>query len=264
MQRNDKSGGKLSQAERHAQILGLLRREGAVQIAALAKAFSVTTETARRDLDELAGRGAVKRTYGGAANRSLIHEPAIGERERTRGAERARVAARAAGMVEPGDALMIDCGSTTSLFAEALAARGLHLTVVTNGLGVATALGRADSCRVVMCPGNYVAREGGLYGADTVAFIGRFKANKAFIGAGGLSAEGVTDADSLGCAVKRAMIERADRVLLLVDSAKFGAGQFERVCGIEVLDDVVCEAPPPRDLAIALRGNGVRVTIARG
>lgn len=264
MQRTKGGASKLSQAERHAQILTLLRREGAVQIAGLAKVFQVTTETARRDLDELAERGAVKRTYGGAANRSLIDEPAIGERERTRSAERARVAARAAALVEPGDALMIDCGSTTGLFAEALAARGLHLTIVTNGLGVATALGQVESSRVVLCPGNYVAREGGVYGADTVAFLARFKANKAFIGAGGLTPEGVTDADSLGCAVKRAMIERAERVLLLVDSAKFGSGQFERVCGIEALDDVVCEAPPPRDLALALRGNGVRVTVARG
>lgn len=263
MGRTSRDAGKLSQGERHAQILTLLRREGAVQIAGLAKIFGVTTETARRDLDELAERGAVQRTYGGAANRSLIDEPAIGERERTRSAERARVAARAAAMVDPGDALMIDCGSTTSLFAEALAARGLHLTAVTNGIGVATALGQVEACRVVLCPGNYVAREGGVYGGDTLEFLRRFKANKAFIGAGGITAEGVTDADSLGCAVKRAMIDRADRVLLLVDSAKFAAGQFERVCGIEALDDLVCEAPPPRELALALRGNGVKVTVAK-
>ena len=66
---------KLSQDERHAQLLALLRREGTVRIATLAKAFDVTTETARRDLDDLAQRGALKRTYGGAASRSLIDEP---------------------------------------------------------------------------------------------------------------------------------------------------------------------------------------------
>lgn len=65
---------RLSQQQRHAQILALLRHEGTVRIATLAQAFAITTETARRDLDELAESGALKRTYGGAASRSLIDE----------------------------------------------------------------------------------------------------------------------------------------------------------------------------------------------
>jgi DeoR/GlpR family transcriptional regulator of sugar metabolism len=112
-----------------------------VRIATLAKAFDVTTETARRDLDELAEGGALKRTYGGGASRSLTDEPGIGTRSRLHAAERGRIAAAAAKIVENRDALMIDCGSTTSLFAHALAARNLHLTVVTNCLPVARAMG---------------------------------------------------------------------------------------------------------------------------
>jgi DeoR/GlpR family transcriptional regulator of sugar metabolism len=69
-----------NQQQRHAQILALLRRHGVVRIATLAKAFGVTTETARRDLDELAASGALQRTYGGGASRSLIDEPGIGLR----------------------------------------------------------------------------------------------------------------------------------------------------------------------------------------
>ena len=61
---------RLSQSERHPQLLALLRREGTVRIATLAAVFGVTTETARRDLDELAQSGALKRTYGGGASRS--------------------------------------------------------------------------------------------------------------------------------------------------------------------------------------------------
>ena len=223
---------RLTQQQRHAQIVALLRREGTVRIATLADLFDVTTETARRDLDELADAGALNRTYGGGASRSLTDEPGIGERGRARHAERARIGAAAATQVAQGDALMIDSGSTTTLFAHALAARGLTLTVLTNCLLVAHALGASPQCRVLLCPGTYVMREGGVYGADTLEFIRRFKANKTIIGASGISADGVMDADSASCAVKRAMIERAERTLLVADSSKYGAAQFERVCAL--------------------------------
>ncbi|MBK7472597.1 MAG: DeoR/GlpR transcriptional regulator [Betaproteobacteria bacterium] len=253
---------RLTQQERHAQILALLRRDGTVRIATLAKSFAVTTETARRDLDELAESGALQRTYGGGAMRSLIDEPGIGLRGLVHAPERNRIAAAAADLVQAGDALMIDSGSTTSMFAGALAARNLHLTVVTNCLPVANALGAAGHCRVILCPGDYVQREGGVFGTETVAFLRRFQANKAFIGAGGVTADGITDADSAGCAVKRAMIERADRALLLADSSKFDVVQFERIGPLADLDDLVTEAAPPRRLAAALRRDGVAQILA--
>ena len=85
---------RLTQQERHAQIAALLRREGTVRIATLARAFAVTTETVRRDLDDLAASGALKRTYGGGASRSLTDEPGIGVRSRTHAEERGRIARR--------------------------------------------------------------------------------------------------------------------------------------------------------------------------
>jgi DeoR/GlpR family transcriptional regulator of sugar metabolism len=254
---------KLSQQDRHAQILALLRREGTVRIATLADLFAVTTETARRDLDDLAEVGALNRTYGGGASHSLTEEPGIGERGRAHAAERARIGAAAAALIEPGDALMIDCGSTTTLFAHALAARGLSLTVLTNCLLVARALGTSSNCRLILCPGEYVLREGGVYGADTLAFIRRFKANKAIIGAGGITVDGVMDADSASCAVKRAMMERAERTLLLADSSKYELAQFERVCALDDIDEIVSEAAPPKALAAGLRRARTKVVIAR-
>ena len=90
-----------------------------------------------------------------------------------------------------------------------------------------------------------------MFGAETVAFIARFHANKAFIGAGGITAAAVTDAVSAGCAVKRAMIEHAERALLLADSSKFDVVQFETIAPLAALDDIVTEAKPPRRLAAA-------------
>jgi DeoR/GlpR family transcriptional regulator of sugar metabolism len=157
---------------------------------------------------------------------------------------------------------MIDGGSTTRAFAQALAARELHVTVVTNCLPVARALGANPNCRTLVCPGNYVAREEGTYGADALEYLRRFKANRAFIGAGGVNPQGVTDADSQGCAIKRAMAERADETILLVDGSKYGLVQFERVCALSDVDALVSEAAPPKRLATSLRDAGVRVVIA--
>lgn len=253
---------RLTQQERHAQIVALVQREGTVRIATLADLFDVTTETARRDLDDLAQAGALNRTYGGGASRSLTEEPGIGERGREHAAERARVGAAAAALVDNGDALMVDCGSTTALFAHALAARGLRLTVLTNCLLVARALGASAACRVMLCPGEYVMREGGVFGADTLDFVRRFKADKAFIGAGGVTVDGVMDADSASCAVKRAMMGRAGRTLLVADSSKFELAQFERVCALSEVDDFVTDTRPPKALAAALKRAGTRVVVA--
>lgn len=253
---------KLSQQERHARILAQLKREGIVRIATLAREFDVTTETARRDLDDLAESGALQRTYGGGASRSLIDEPGIGQRGLVHAEERRRIAEAAAALVESGDALMIDAGSTTSLFAAALAARDLRVTVVTNCLAVASALGAAERARVVLCPGDYVAHEAGVFGAETVAYLARFQANKAFLGAGGLTADGASDADSAACAVKRSMLDRAERALLLCDSSKFDAPQFERIAPLDAFDDLVTDTAPPKRLAAALRSAKVTVAVA--
>ena len=253
---------RLTQQERHAQIAALLRHEGTVRIATLARAFDVTTETVRRDLDELAESGALNRTYGGGASRSLIDEPGIGVRSQLHAAERGRIAFAAAQMVEQGDVLMIDGGSTTRAFAQMLAARELRVTVVTNCLPVAKALGANPHGRTILCCGDHVAAEESVYGTDAGDFIRRFKANKAFIGAGGVTSEGVTDADSLGSSIKRAMMERSQRTILLVDRSKFGVAQFERVCPLADIDALVSEALPPKHLAARLKEAGVHVVVA--
>ncbi len=245
-------------------MLALLRREGTVRIATLAKVFDVTTETARRDLDELALGGALKRTYGGGASRSLIDEPGIGIRRRAHAAERGLIGAAAARVGRAGrrvdDRLRLDHQPVRQRAGRAQPAPHRRDQLPARG----RALGTSAHCRVILCPGDYVPREGGVFGADTLDFIRRFKANKAFIGAGGLTADGVTDADSLGCAVKRAMMERSERTILLIDSSKYDLVQFERVCALADIDDVVSEAAPPRKLAAGLKGAGVPVTVAKG
>ena len=139
---------RLSKRERQDRILARLDTPVAVRISDLAEEFDVTTETIRRDLDELAERGLLARTYGGAAMRALTDEPGIATRAQTNVAERQRIALDAARLVKSGDVIMIDAGSTTAHLAESPGAapdrvqgdhqfdrRGAHARPVRNGLG---------------------------------------------------------------------------------------------------------------------------------
>ncbi len=251
--------GKLARRER---IVAELRANPTVRVAALARAFGVSTETVRRDLDALSEGGLVSRTYGGAALPAIGVEPSLAQRQRELTAERERIARHAVGLVAARDVLMIDCGSTTWQFARRLATLPMPLTVITNSLGVASTLAANPAIRVVICPGDYAAGEGGTFGPETLAFVRRFRADKAVIGAGGLTADGPSEVLPGAAWVKRAMLERARRGILLVDHSKFEQARYELVCPLAALADLVTDASPPAVLAAAIGAAGVTIHLA--
>lgn len=258
----ERPGKRPSKRERHRRIIAELQSNPTVRISTLAEEFQVSTETVRRDIDELSGRGLVSRTYGGAAATSMSREPALHERDDAMIAERERIARLAASLIEPDAVLMVDSGSTTAHFARRLAVLGTATTVITNGLGVATALGHCEAARVILCPGTYVGREHGVYGGEVTDFLGRYHANHAVIGAGGITAEGATDVDTQAAWVKRRMIERAERRMLLIDRGKFDVRLLEVICGLKQLDELVTDAAPPAAIRRALKGAGVTLHVA--
>lgn len=258
--------GAPAKDQRHRRILAALATDPTVRISALATEFGVSAETVRRDVEELSRQGAVRRTYGGASVVAAGLQPALSSRETRAVAERARIGAAAAAMVEPGDVVMLDAGSTTGALARALAARDIAATVLTNSLPAAQALAAAPggTVRVILCPGDVSAGEQGVYGPEAASFLGRFHADLAFIGASGLTEEGPSDVETRAAWVKRAMLGRAARRLLLADAEKFGRAVFERVCPLAELTDLVTDAPPAGTLAEALAGAAVAVTVAKG
>lgn len=252
---------RLDKEERHRRIVAELRSNPTVRIMTLAEEFGVSTETVRRDIDELSRKGLVSRTYGGAAATSMSQEPAVIERGSTMVAERERMVRLAVSLVSPGNVLMIDSGSTVEQFARRLAVEGTPVTVLTNSLAVATTLGPCETIRVIVCPGDYVAREHGVYGSATCEFIGTFHADTVILGAGGLTAGGPTDVDSEASWVKRSMIERAERSILLVDHSKFDVRQLALVTPLTALDDLITDTAPPPAIAKALKKAGVTLRI---
>jgi DeoR/GlpR family transcriptional regulator of sugar metabolism len=246
-------------AARQRLIVAELGLSPAVRTSALARRLGVSAETVRRDIEELTRRGLVSRTYGGAAGRQLGLQPEFQDRETRAVEERDAIARMAVDLVNPGDVLMIDSGSTTARFAHVLAQSLKRVTVLTNCFAVAHALVQQNSVRVLFCPGDFSARERGVYGSETCAFLQRFNADMAFIGASGLTVEGPTDVETQACWVKRTMLDRAERGVLLLDSTKFNRRHLELVCPLDRLSDLVTDRLPDGPLASKLAVNGIAV-----
>lgn len=252
---------KLRKEERRNQIMIELRASPLVRISTLAEKFGVTTETIRRDLDALSEKGLVAREYGGASARPMGVQPPAQERNRELAEERSRIGAAAAALVQPGEVLLIDSGSTTGHLARHLAAQGEELTVITNSYPVASEVASAQA-RAVLCPGDFDPREGGVYGVDTADYLRQFHANKAFIGASGISTDGLSDVNRYAVSIKRVMMQRASETYALVDHSKFGVRLLEAVAPLSALTGLVTDEDPPAALRVALERAGVRIIIA--
>ncbi|WP_048647001.1 DeoR/GlpR family DNA-binding transcription regulator [Nitratireductor soli] len=254
---------RLRKNDRRDRILMELQHHPHVRTSEIAARFGVSTETVRRDVEALSREGLIRRAYGGASVAPMGAQPPFGERDQARIEERVRIGRRAAELVRSGEVLMIDAGSTTHQFALCLAAAASDLTVLTNSTAVAAALGQNETIQVVVCPGDFMAREAGIYGPETIDFLGRYNANRAFIGSSGLTAKGITEANRPSVAIKRAMFRQSREAYLLVDHTKYDVDLVATVEPLSALTGIIVDELPPAPLADALRDNAVIVHVAR-
>ncbi|WP_333834374.1 DeoR/GlpR family DNA-binding transcription regulator [Rubrimonas sp.] len=252
-----------SAAARRDRIALELSQQGYVSGCALAEMFGVSEMTIRRDLDALAEQGKLRRSHGGAvglgAGRLDMVEPDMAERIRRNSAGKARIGAYAATTLTRGAFVALDIGSTTLCLAHALI--GQNVRFLTCSLKIAALLGAAGE--TVVTPGGAVqGSEPSLVGAMTRRHIETFHFDVVFIGASGVAATGLFDYSLDDAEIKRALIERAARVVALLDSSKFERLSVAKVCPLAALDALITDAPPPQPLADALADAGVHVTLA--
>lgn len=253
--------------ERQQTILSELRSRPSTRLGELADMFGVSKETIRRDISELSERGAVSRTYGGALPSYLNYEPGIQERSLINPEGRRRMAALTESLIADCAVIMIDAGSTMTHVCERLAQKvppsgGTALTVVTNSLKNAMVLAENPAIHILVCPGAYDRGEMAAHGALTLEFIERFHADVLVTSAGGIGPGGAMDANADAAAVKRAMLKQVPRSVFVIESLKFDHTQFERVCPLSAITDLVTDAPLTDELASALSRSGVRTHVA--
>lgn len=257
----EKFAARPRKTERQSRISGALRASPALRVNELATLLKVSTETVRRDLTEMGNAGLLNRTYGGAM-RPVSYEPGVIVREGLLVEERERIAALAVRQVEANDILMIGGGATTLHFARKLAATVDHLTVITHGLSVAIALAVNSTIRVQILPGQYDGREGLIYGPDTIEALSRFRANKVFLGASGLTPEGPNDAGLGPGMTYGAMMRRSAKCFILADRSKFGMPSLTVYGSWSPEVALITDQSPTGELLRTLERAGSRVLVA--
>jgi len=254
---------RLGKARRHERIVAELRAAPTLRVSQLAHELGVSTETVRRDLDELGQQGLISRTYGGAV-RPLASEPAIRERHAMMVEERGRIGVEAARRVRRGEVVMMGGGATTVHVARRLAAEARDLTVITHSFGVATVLSTNPTLTVLMTPGRYDALEGCVFGPETTAFLKDYHANRAILGASGITADGACDANALAAAVYRAMLDRSSEAMVVVDHGKFDEQAMVVYGRWREIGTLVTDRQPQGELREALQRGGVEIAVADG
>ncbi|TQJ49435.1 DeoR/GlpR family DNA-binding transcription regulator [Phycicoccus sp. SLBN-51] len=249
---------------RQRSILGRLTAQGMATTEELAALCDVSAATVRRDLVELERQGALRRVHGGAV---ALDGP---DADATRGfaevaasdaSEKAAVAARAAALVEDGDCVILDIGTTTMMLARAL--RGRPVTVVTASLAVLDVLRDDDAVELVLLGGMVRRPYHSLVGALTEDALRQVHGSHVFLGASGVRGDGtVLDTTMVEVPVKRALLRAADRSVLLVDRHKFPGTGTLRVCGAGELDVVVTNEGADPDTITACREAGTEVLYA--
>jgi DeoR/GlpR family transcriptional regulator of sugar metabolism len=245
-------------AQRRVEILRAVR-SGTAHVSDLAESFGVSEMTVRRDLHALASDGKLERVHGGAVQHAF--EPGFEKIEVERFDVKDRLGATAASLVEDGQTVMIDIGTSTLQMARHL--HGKKITVVTTNLAVVEELLPDPEIELVL-PGGIVRRNyRSLVGVLAEDSLRQLKSDVAFLGCSGVDLDlGVWDTTMVEVPIKRLMIAGADLTVLIADAAKFSMTGVVRVCGPESIDHVVTDAPLPAACRSAVDAAGIEVTVA--
>lgn len=252
--------------ERRQIILAQLHKDGRVEVAALARRLGVSDETIRRDLAWLEESGQAVRTHGGALLRSLGVLPLAERREVSLEAKQA-IGKLAAGLIQAGESILIDSGSTGLEIARALhvrqeagSAQVSDIHVVTNSLAVAVELANAPHVLVTILGGTLRSAELCMVGPETVAALKRYRLDKVFLACAGIDLErGIAVANPFEAEVKRAMLAGALQRIVVADGSKLGRTALVQIAGLNSIDLLITDRGADACTVAAFRTAGLQV-----
>jgi len=226
---------------RRRQLLDLIARRGFATLEELVKAIGVSESTVRRDLEALDLAGSIRRTHGGAVFTGETKTIAsLDERAATAHDEKVTIGRAAAELLDDGDTVLLDGGTTTLEVARALMGRPVQ--VVTNSLPIANLLASSVENDLVLIGGYILPRTGVATGPLAVAAMQDIRVHKTIMGAGGIVAEGVFNANSLLVETERQMMKCAQEVVLVADHSKFGRLSLSRLCRLDEIGAMVVDS----------------------
>ncbi|MBM7564269.1 DeoR/GlpR family DNA-binding transcription regulator [Paenibacillus sacheonensis] len=253
----------LAGEERKRSIMALLNENGKVNVIALSQQFEVSTETIRRDLDELEKDNKLKKVYGGAVKLKSEIEPAYYEREVIHADEKRVIGALAAKLIEDDDVLVIDEGSTAMQILHHLDGKR-NLTILVCSIPTLTLLvdyqkrGSFDG-RIIFIGGEINTKHLRVSGPIAEKMMEDFYVNKSFVSVDGVSAEhGITGYDYERALFTRKLIRCSETVVVVADASKIGKRTVAKIADLSDVHYIVSNDGPPTGWEGALKEHGVK------
>lgn len=248
--------------ERFRRIAELLGQHEFLDLATLTRDLQASESTIRRDLDQLAAKGILTRTHGGAmAVEHKTDELNFVVRDTRQAEEKDMIGRAAAALVENGMSVLIDGGTTTYHVAKHLGNK--RIQIITNSLPVANLFSNSSMVETIMCGGFIFPRIGVLLGPLAEETLSKLHADVAIMSAGGLTTEGITNSNNLIVAVQQKMMTAASRVVLCLDHTKFGRRALSFAAPLDKIHTVITDKDTPRDQIAMLQKQRIEVIVAR-
>jgi DeoR/GlpR family transcriptional regulator of sugar metabolism len=249
--------------QRRDKMLELLREDGSAKVINLAKIFKVSEVTVRQDLEKLEQDGFIEREHGGAFLKNvedsvksftLLNQDNIEQKQ--------IIGKKAAELIESGETIILDSGSTTTEIAKNLIGRK-DIKVITNALNIALMLGAEPGIEVIVTGGEFKPPTLSLTGQKAASFFDDINVDKLFLATAGISLRsGLTYPSISDIVVKKAMIDAADVVYLVADSTKIGKNAFASLGALSLIDYIITDASIDQKRAQILREHEIEIIIA--
>jgi len=250
--------------QRREKILDLLREDGSAKVIKLSKIFKVSEVTIRQDLVKLENDGFITREHGGAFLKNFEDSVKSFTLLNQDNIEKKQIIGRtAAALVQQGETIILDSGSTTTEIARSLIGK-TGITVITNALNIAMMLGAEPGIEVVVTGGEFKPPTLSLTGQKAANFFEDINVDKLFLATAGISLRsGLTYPSISDIVVKKAMIDASDTTYLVADSSKIGKNAFASLGALSLIDYIITDDAVDQQRAKIFRDNEIEFIIAK-
>ncbi|CAG7659099.1 DeoR/GlpR family DNA-binding transcription regulator [Paenibacillus allorhizosphaerae] len=253
----------LTYEDRRMTILKQLEIEGKVQVHHLSHLLGISTETVRRDLDRLEREGKLRKVYGGAVKmRMELVEPPFLKRSQMMKKEKTAIGKLAASLVQDGETIMLDNGTTTMEILPHLKDR-TNVTLITHSVPILNLALEMFKGNIIFVGGEMNVDYQAATGSLTDELYDQFKVNKAFLSVGGISlTDGVTDFHLAEAIISRKMMRRAEEAIVVADHSKFGVSTFVKISRLEEISMLITDPGCPKEWIDSFEALGIEVRIS--
>lgn len=250
---------KIFAEERQEKVLEMLKTKVSLKVCDLSTLFNVSDTTIRRDLQVMENKGLLARTHGGAVRTSeATYEASFLQKKDEMHDEKISIGKTAASMINDGDTIILDCGTTTLEIAKNITA--VDLTVITNSIDIAEELSNKKNIDIIVTGGNLRTTTRAMVGHLTENALKQFRVDKVFIGANGISVDaGITTPNFIEAQTKKAMINSGSKIIVVADSSKFNVICISLICEARDVTSIVSSNDIPENIVNEFNNIGVQI-----